>query len=87
MNKRHIARQRNKLVLHLVAINIKINLGQNFFGAIFAPLYANKEIYKADQEATPNGGSRLIVLYFKIIEAFSRPGRLFDFKTKNEEIP
>jgi len=59
-------------------LKIKKNLRRKFFIAIFALPYANKETYKADKEATPVGRSRLIVLYVKIMEAFSHQGRLFD---------
>jgi hypothetical protein len=43
-------------------------LEQIFFVIIFAVLYANEEIYKANEEAAPIRGRSLIVLYFKIIK-------------------
>jgi hypothetical protein len=45
-------------------------LEQIFFVIIFAAPYANEETYKANEEAAPIWGRRLIVLYLKIIKAF-----------------
>jgi hypothetical protein len=45
-------------------------LAQIFFVIIFAPPNANEETYKANEEAAPIRGRRLIVLYIKIIKAF-----------------